>query len=262
MKLVGQNIDFNSRPGINLADPANPQEAATKNYVDSVIRGLDWKQEVVAASTGNVNVASPGASIDGVTLAANDRVLLKDQTTASQNGIYVWTASASALTRALDATTGTQISGATVTVQRGTVNADRIYRCTADDPITVGTTNLPWVQVGAGGGGEIVTAGAGLTKSGTTLDVGAGTGITVGADTVSIDTSLVARKYATAVGNGSLTSIPVTHNLGTRDVVVSVYDAASYEEVLVGSMRTDVNTVTLNFAVAPTTGQYRVVVIG
>ena len=155
MKLAGQNIDFNSRPGINLADPANPQEAATKYYVDSVIRGLDWKQEVVAASTGNVNVASPGASIDGVTLAANHRVLLKDQTTASQNGIYVWTASASALTRALDATTGTQISGATVTVQRGTVNADRIYRCTADDPITVGTTNLPWVQVGAGGGGEM-----------------------------------------------------------------------------------------------------------
>ena len=262
MKLAGQNIDFNSRPGINLADPANPQEAATKNYVDSVIRGLDWKQEVVAASTGNVNVASPGASIDGVTLAANDRVLLKDQTTASQNGIYVWTASASALTRALDATTGTQISGATVTVQRGTVNADRIYRCTADDPITVGTTNLPWVQVGAGGGGEIVTAGAGLTKSGTTLDVGAGTGITVGADTVSIDTSLVARKYATAVGNGSLTSIPVTHNLGTRDVAVTVYDAASYEEVLVDSVRTDVNTVTLSFATAPTTGQYRVVIIG
>ena len=262
MKLVGQNIDFNSRPGINLADPSSAQDAATKNYVDSVIRGLDWKQEVVAASTGNVNVASPGASIDGVTLAANDRVLLKDQTTASQNGIYVWTASASALTRALDATTGTQISGATVTVQRGTVNADRIYRCTADDPITVGTTNLPWVQVGAGGGGEIVTAGAGLTKSGTTLDVGAGTGITVGADTVSIDTSLVARKYATAVGNGSLTSIPVTHNLGTRDVAVTVYDAASYEEVLVDSVRTDVNTVTLSFATAPTTGQYRVVIIG
>ena len=262
MKFVGQNIDFNSRPGINLADPSSAQDAATKNYVDSVIRGLDWKQEVVAASTGNVNVASPGTALDGVTLAANDRVLLKDQTTASQNGIYVWTASASALTRALDATTGTQISGATVTVQRGTVNADRIYRCTADDPITVGTTNLPWVQVGAGGGGEIVTAGAGLTKSGTTLDVGAGTGITVGADTVSIDTSLVARKYATAVGNGSLTSIPVTHNLGTRDVAVTVYDAASYEEVLVDSVRTDVNTVTLSFATAPTTGQYRVVIIG
>ena len=262
MKLVGQNIDFNFRPGINLADPSSAQDAATKNYVDGVIRGLDWKQEVIAASTGNVNIASPGASIDGVTLAANDRVLLKDQTTASQNGIYVWTASASALTRALDATTGTQISGATVTVQRGTVNADRIYRCTADDPITVGTTNLPWVQVGAGGGGEIVTAGAGLTKSGTTLDVGAGTGITVGADTVSIDTSLVARKYATAVGNGSLTSIPVTHNLGTRDVAVTVYDAATYEEVLVGNVRTDANTVNLNFATAPTTGEFRVVVIG
>ena len=116
--------------------------------------------------------------------------------------------------------------------------------------------------MGAGGGGEIVTAGAGLTKSGTTLDVGAGTGIVVGADTVSIDPAVVSRKYATAVGNGSLTSIPVTHNLGTRDVAVTVYDAASYDEVLVDNVRTDVNTVTLGFATAPTTGQYRVVVVG
>ena len=261
MKVMN-GLDLQSRPIVGLADPGNPQEAATKNYVDSVVRGLDWKQEVVAASTGNVTIASPGTSLDGVTLTAQDRILLKDQTTANQNGIYVWTASGSALTRALDATTGLQLSGATVTVQRGTVNADRIYRCTADDPITVGTTNLPWVQVGAGGGGEIVTAGAGLTKTGTTLDVGQGTGIIVSADAIAVDTSLVARKYATAVGNGSLTSIPVTHNLGTRDVVVSVYNATSYEEVLVDNVRTDANTVTLSFATAPTTGQYRVVVSG
>ena len=260
MKVMN-GLDLQSRPIVGLADPANPQEAATKNYVDSVIRGLDWKQEVVAASTGNVNIASPGTSLDGVTLVAQDRILLKDQTTASQNGIYVWTASAAALTRALDATTGVQLSGATTTVQRGTVNADRIYRCTADDPITVGTTNLPWVQVGAGGGGEIVTAGAGLTKSGTTLDVGQGTGIIVGADDVSVDFSTVARKpYAAAIGNGSLTSIPVTHGLGTRDVRVTVYDATTYEEVVVDNFRTDVNTVTLSFATAPTTGQYRVVI--
>ena len=255
-------IDLQNRPIVNVANPANPQEAATKDYVDGVVRGLDWKQEVVAASTGNVTIASPGTSLDGVTLTAQDRILLKDQTAASQNGIYVWTASSSALTRALDATTGTQISGATTTVQRGTVNADRIYRCTADDPITVGTTNLPWVQVGAGGGGEIVTAGAGLTKSGTTLDVGAGTGIVVGADTVSIDPAVVSRKYATAIGNGSLTSIPVTHNLGTRDVTVQVYDATTYERIMVDEVRTDANTVTLSFAVAPSSGAYRVVVTG
>lgn len=254
-------IDLQNRPIVNVANPANPQEAATKDYVDGVVRGLDWKQEVVAASTGNVTIASPGSSLDGVTLTALDRILLKDQTTASQNGIYVWTASG-ALTRALDATTGVQLSGATTTVQRGTVNADRIYRCTADDPITVGTTNLPWVQVGAGGGGEIVTAGAGLTKSGTTLDVGAGTGIVVGADTVSIDPAVVSRKYATAVGNGSLTSIPVTHNLGTRDVTVQVYDATTYERIMVDEVRTDANTVTLSFAVAPSSGAYRVVVTG
>ena len=261
MKVMN-GLDLQSRPIVGLADPANPQEAATKNYVDSVIRGLDWKQEVVAASTGNVNIASPGTSLDGVTLVAQDRILLKDQTTPAQNGIYVWTASAAALTRALDATTGVQLSGATTTVQRGTVNADRIYRVTTDDPINIGTTAISLVQVGAGGGGEIVTAGNGLTKTGTTLDVGQGTGIVVGADTVGIDTAIVPRKYSAAVGNGSLTTIPVVHGLGTRDVVVNVYDATTFEEVLVDSVRTDANTVTLGFATAPASGAYRVVVVG
>ena len=259
---VKNGLDLQSRPITGLADPANPQEAATKNYVDGAIRGLDWKQEVAAASTGNVTLATPGTSIDGVTLVAQDRVLLKNQTAGAENGIYVWTASGSALTRALDANTGALLSGATVTVQKGTVNADRIYRQNADDPITVGTTSLTWVQVGAGGGGEIVTAGAGMTKTGTTLDVGQGTGIVVGTDTVAIDTAVVNRKYSTAIGNGSLTSIPVSHNLGTRDVVCQVYDATTYDEVLVDSVRTDANTVTLGFATAPTTGQFRVVVTG
>ena len=118
------------------------------------------------------------------------------------------------------------------------------------------------MQVGAGGGGEIVTAGAGLTKSGTTLDVGAGTGIVVGADTVSIDSAVVSRKYATAIGNGSLTSIPVTHNLGTRDVTVQVYDSTTYERIMVDEVRTDANTVNLTFAVAPATGSLRVVING
>lgn len=258
---VGNGLDLQQRPIINVANPGSPQDAATKDYVDSQFRNVDWKQEVVAASTGNVNLASPGTSLDGVTLVAQDRVLLKDQTAPAQNGIYVWTASASALTRALDADTGARLSGATVTVQRGTVNADRVYRATADDPITIGTTAIPFVQVG-GGGGEIGVAGAGLTKSGSTYDVGQGTGIVVGADTVGIDTAVVARKFSQAIGNGSLTSIPVVHGLGTRDVVVQMYDAVTFEQVLTDNVRTDANTVTLVFAIAPTTGQYRVVVTG
>ena len=92
--------------------------------------------------------------------------------------------------------------------------------------------------------------------------VGAGTGITVNANDVAIDTSVVARKYSTLVGNGSSTSIAVTHNLGTRDVQVQVYDASTYEQVLVDNVRTDTNTVTLSFAVAPASNSLKCVVIG
>jgi hypothetical protein len=243
-----------------VADPSTAQQVATKNYVDAALRGLDWKPEVVAASTGNVTLATPGASLDGVTLAANDRVLLKDQTTAAENGIYVWTASGAALTRALDADSGTELSGATVTVQRGTVNADRVYRATADDPLTLNTTAVPFVQVGAAT--STYVAGNGLTLTGTTFDVVPGTGITVAADLVSIDTSTVVRKVSASIGTGAATAIAVTHSLGTRDVTVAVFDNTTFDEVLADVVHTDTNTVTITFATAPASNAYRVVVHG
>ena len=262
MSMKVGSLDLQNQPMINVPDPSAAQHAATKNYVDGVVRGLDWKQEVVAASTGNVSLATPGTALDGVTLAANDRVLLKDQTAPAENGIYVWTASGSALTRALDADSGPEITGATVTVQRGTVNADRVYRCTADDPVTLGTTALPWVQVGAGS--TSYTAGNGLTLTGSTFDVGAGTGITVGADTVGIDTSVVVRKQSFTIGNGSATSIAVTHNLGTLDVQAEFYDLSvtPRKKMLVEYDATDVNTVTAYFGTAPATSMVRAVVQG
>ncbi len=259
---IGNGLDLQSRPIVNVADPGAAQEAATKNYVDGVVRGLDWKQEVVAASTGNVDRAAPGTTLDGVTLAVNDRILLKDQTAAVENGIYVWTGGGVALTRSLDADTGAELSGSTVTVQRGTVNADRVYRVTTDDPITLGTTAITLVQVGAGGGTTYL-AGNGLieTPAGT-FNVGAGAGIAVTADAVAVDTAVVARKFSTAIGNGTATSIAVTHNLGTRDVQVTVRDSGTFDQVLVDNVATDANTVTMTFAIAPTTGQFRVTVIG
>ena len=261
MKVMN-GLNLQNRPITLVADPSSAQDAATKNYVDGVVRGLDWKQEVVAASTGNITLATPGATLDGVTLVANDRILLKDQTAQAQNGIYVWTGASTPLTRALDADSGAELSGATTTVQRGTVNADRVYRVTTDDAITVDTTAIVLAQVG-GGSGNTYIAGNGLTESPAgTFNVGQGTGITVSADAIAIDTAVVARKFAANVGNASLTVIPVTHNLGTRDVVVQTYDASTFEEVMVDNVRTDANTVTLTFATAPGSNAYRVVVTG
>lgn len=260
MKVLGTSLDLVNKKIVNLADPSAATDAVNKQTLDAAIRGLDWKPEVVAASTANVSLSAPGTTLDGVTLAANDRILLKDQTAPAENGIYVWTASGSALTRALDADSSTELSGSTVTVQRGTVNADRVYRVTADDPITLGTTAITWVQVGAGS--SPYTAGNGLTLSGQDFNVGAGTGISVAVDSVAIDTAVVVRKYAASIGNGAATAIAVTHNLNTRDVTVAVFDNATFEEVLADIVHTDANNVTITFATAPTSNQFRVVVHG
>lgn len=259
MKVLGASLDLVNKKVINVADPSAATDAVNKQFLDAAIRGLDWKQEVVAASTANVNKASPGTTLDGITLAVNDRVLLKDQTAPAENGIYVWIAGASALTRALDADTWAELSGSTVTVQRGTVNADRVYRVTADDGGTLETTAVTFAQVGAGS--SPYTAGDGLSLTGQDFNVGAGTGISVDATNVNIDTAVVVRKFAANVGDGAATSIAKAHGLGTADVTVLVKDATS-GEVVYPDVTVDATNVTMVFATAPTTNQYRVVVHG
>lgn len=253
-----KGADFNGQRAVNAADPSGATDLVTKQYADGLIRGLSWKEEVVAASTGNVSLTAPGSSLDGVTLTANDRILLKDQTNAAQNGIYVWSGASTALARATDADSGTELSGATTTVQRGTVNADRVYRSTADDPVTVDTTPLPWTQVG--GASTPYTAGNGLTLTGQDFNVGAGAGIVVTADTVAVDTNVVTRKYA---ADCAATTNPqtFTHGLGT-DVTVVVWEGTTLVEPDITKAATNGGQVTIDWGSAPTAGQYRVVIVG
>jgi len=141
----------------------------SKEYVDAVKVGLDFKDSVRAASTANVTVSGPGSAIDGVTLSSNDRVLLKNQSTASENGIYVFNGAASAMTRATDADSSDEVTpGMFVFVEEGTVNADNGFVLTTDGSITVGSTSLAFAQFS--GAGQI-TAGDALTKTGNQLDV-------------------------------------------------------------------------------------------
>ena len=141
----------------------------SKEYVDAVKTGLDFKDSVVVASTANVSISSAPAAIDGVTLTSADRVLLKDQSTGSQNGIYIFNGSGSAMTRATDFDSSTEVtSGAFFFVEQGTVNGDNGFVLTTDGSITVGTTSLSFVQFS--GAGQIV-AGDGMSKSGNTLNV-------------------------------------------------------------------------------------------
>lgn len=257
-----QVVDLNNQRLTNLASPSAGTDAANKDYVDNVAQGLDWKQSARAASTGAITLTAPGATIDGVTLANGDRFLAKDQADAATNGIYVFNGAASAATRTADADSDAEVTaGLTLSVEEGTVNGDKTFVLVTDGDVTIGTTDLSFTVMS--GGSTTYTAGAGLTLTGSTFDIGAGTGIIVGADSISIDTAVIASKYAANVGNGAATSITVTHNLGTKDVGVEVYrNSSPWDTVYCEVQRPDVNTITLIFGSAPASGAYRVVVNG
>jgi len=198
-KLVKRDANGNAK----VADPTDNAHIATKGYVDAARQGLDVKASVRVASVAPVAIASAleaGDVIDGVTLAEGDRVLLKDQSTASENGIYVVVASAAgAASRAPDADTSAKVTTGMFTfVSEGTVNGDNGFVLTTNDTITLGTTGLTFVQFS--GAGQVI-AGAGLTKSGNTLDVvGTADRITVNADSVDIASTYVGQSTITTLG--------------------------------------------------------------
>ena len=143
----------------------------TKEYVDGYVTGLDVKESCRAASTGNVaNLSNPGFStLDGVSLNQNDRILLKDQTQAKQNGIYIFDTSSTALTRADDFNSSTNVTpGAFTFVEEGTVNENSGFTVSSDGTINVGTDNINFIQFSGAGA---IGAGQGISKSGTTISV-------------------------------------------------------------------------------------------
>lgn len=149
------------------ADPTSALHAATKQYVDNSINGLKFKVDVVAASTANVSISSAPSTLDGVSLVAGDRILLKNQTTASENGCYIFTSAGSALTRSTDADTGAELVSATFPVRGGTTNQDTWFTVT-NDTITLGTTSITFTQTGSNG---TYNAGSGITLTGNTFSI-------------------------------------------------------------------------------------------
>lgn len=246
----------------NLGTPTAGTDAANKDYVDNAIQGLDPKASVRVATTAAGTLASSfenNDTIDGITLATGDRILIKDQAAPEENGIYTVNASG-APTRALDANSWGELISAFVWVEQGTANADTGWVCTVNAGGTLNTTSVTFVQFT---GAAQITAGNGLTKTGNTLDVGQGTGISVAADAVAVDTAVVARKYSTTIGDGAATSFNVDHNLNSTNVVVMVRDTSSGAVVIIDITVSTVNRVIVSgFAVVPSSGQYTVVVIG
>jgi len=177
------SVDVGSFKITSLADPTLDTDAANKRYVDAARSGLDVKQSVRVATTANITLSGT-QTVDGVTLVVGDRILVKDQSTASQNGIYV--VASGAWTRSSDADnspTGEVTGGMFTFVEAGTINAGYGYVLTTQNPITLDSTALTFTVFTSAGA---VTAGLGLSKTGTTLDVNVGGGIEIVADTVQL----------------------------------------------------------------------------
>lgn len=313
MKILN-GLDLGGQRAQNAADPTSAADLVTKSYVDNFVNGLAWKDAVAVASTANIaSLSSPGASIDGVTLTNGMRVLLKNQTTASQNGIYSYNSGTTTLSRSTDMAAGVDARGFVVSVRGGTAGDDTIWNVTSD-PAIVGTDTITWSQMSTGttyiagggltespagtfnvGAGLGITvnaddvalassaAGGGLTYTSGVLAVGAGSGITVNADDVALASSVAGTglTYTTgvlsvnnfsstahvetfSVGDGSSTAITLTLALiASRDATVQVYQSATpWQQVQPDITRPTTTTVTLTFATAPSSGQYRCVVTG
>lgn len=247
---------------LNLPAPASDNEPARLADLKAAIEGLNWKDNVRVASTANINLASPGSSIDGVALSANDRVLAKNQTTASENGIYIWNGASTAMTRSLDANTSDELESAVVTVDEGTSNSGTSWRQTLVN-FTIGSGSITWATFGT-------AAGAATESSAGIAEIATQTETDTGTDDARFITALKLAnwagrklKYTTNVGDGSATSYTITHNLGTRDVIVSFFrNSGNYDEAIPDVQHSTTNTLTLVFASAPASAAWRVVVIG
>ena len=298
---LSSNLNAGTNKITNLGTPTDAADAATKAYVDAVSEGLHVHEAAKVYVGTNITIATAleaGDTIDGVTLASGMRVLVNGQTTQSENGVYVVSVSG-APTRALDFDTPNEVkSGDFIFVSSGTSYGNTGWVQTLS-PATIGTDAISFTQfsgagtylAGAGlnltgstfsvdvtptsGSASLTNTGGavevkvnttdGLEVSGSGLGINNGTGFTFSSGALVFDTAngYGVRKLAFSVGDGSATSYTVTHALATRDVTVQIFDNASpYAQVEADVEHTDSNNLTIKFAAAPTSDQYRVVVVG
>ncbi len=289
-KYQGVGKDFGGTRAVNIADPTTASDAATKSYVDNLVNGLVWHQAIRATVATNITISNPGTAVfDGVTLVSGERLLLRGQTTASQNGPWIFNGSGVALTRPLDfpagavSTSNAGIVNATFFVQEGTASSDTAWTLTTNGPITVDTTSTVFTQFG--GGGQSYTASLGVALSGTDFRLaagasGAGLTLTSGVlDIVATDTSLtvnadsvqarlaasgglqvatglgvdstVARVYQTGIHSAG-TAIAVTHSLGKQFGCPHIYITSTGEEVECDVVATSTTVTTFTFATSQT----------
>jgi hypothetical protein len=260
---VLSRLTFSGGAGIGgLPSAVAADEPVILSQFSSALNGLDWKDNVRAASTGNVNTAAPGATLDTIALVNGDRILLKDQTTASQNGIYIWTGAAVALTRSADASTFDALESAVVIVDNepGATNANTRWRMTAVNGV-IGTNNVTWVNDQSSVPAASETS-AGVAELATQAETDAGTDDLRIVTPAKLKNSPAShRAVSSTVGDGTASTFSITHSFGTFDVLVSVREATGLRRtVMVETDTPDNNTARVLFNAAPAANSYRVTV--
>ena len=214
-------VDVGSKRITSLAEPSADSDAATKYYVDAARSGLDIKNSVKVATTANITLSNT-QTIDGVALSVGDRVLVKDQSSAVQNGVYV--VASGSWTRATDADAPAELNpGTFVFVEQGTVNSDTGFVVTSDGALTIGTDAINWTLFSTSG---TLIAGAGLSKNGYTLEVNVANGIEVSSDNVQLASSVA--------GAGLTYSSGVLNVVGTADRITVNADSIDIASTYVG----------------------------
>lgn len=260
-QLVDLDFGSSTRP-INLPNASASGDAVPFGQLRALLEGNSWKDSVRAASTANLTISGPGGTIDGVTMVSGDRVLAKDQTTQTQNGIYVWNGSAVAMTRAIDADTFDELEAAVVRVEEGSTNAGTKWAQTQVNGV-IGTNNVIFVS-DSGSAPSASETTAGIAEIATQTETDTGTDDVRFVTPLKLKTSKLFNKtFAQTIGDGSATSFNIDHNLNTRDVIVEVAkNSGNYDTVIADVTRPTVNRVTVAFAAAPASNAYRVVVQG
>lgn len=254
------DLDFLNVSGItNLRAPGGPNEAARLVDVLTATEGLKDKGVAVVSTQGNIDLASPGATIDTITMATNDPFLVRAQTAPEENGVYIWNGAATPATRAPNSSTATELNQAIVRVAGGS-NAGVTYRQTAT-VVTLGTDAVTWAVFGSTVSAATDTA-AGIVELATIAETSTGTDATRAVTPAGLaGSTLASRMYAADFGDGGATQFDFTHNFNTKDVIVQVKETAGDQATVEAAVsRTSVNVVRVNVNSAPATNALRVMI--
>lgn len=269
-------LDVNGQVITSGGTPVNPTDITNKAYVDALSQGKNWHDNVRVAATTTVTISAPGTAIDSITLSSGDRIILTAQSTASQNGPWIFNGSAAALTRPADwaaASVKTNI-GAFFPVGEGTVNHDTIVYLTTDGAITVDTTSTAWSFMNIAGITYTALSTGGLQVSSNAFSVKLPATPGLVADSTGL---YITKASAQAVGltakysttspalSAGVVSSNINHGLGTTAVNVQIRVTSTgylLPSGAVGECIVDANNITIQSATAVSSGFFTIVVVG